>query len=75
MEEGTNDVRVAAQPADGCADTFLQHAQVGRAQAAQDMLFQPGPEPFVAVQLRGVGGEAKHTKAGAVMSSYLRRGL
>ncbi len=27
------------------------------------------------VQLRGVGGEAKHTKAGAVMSSYLRRGL
>jgi len=75
VEEGTNDVRVAAQPADGCADTFLQHAQVGRAQAAQDVLFQPGPEPFVGVQLRGVGGEAKHTKAGAVMSSYLRRGL
>lgn len=68
MEEGTNDVRVAAQPADGCADTFLQHAQVGQAQAAQDVLFQPGPEPFVGGSAPGRrrGGETHKGGSGNV---------
>ena len=66
MEEGTDDVRVAAQAADGGADAFLQHRQIGRAQPAERVLFQPGPQPFIRVHLRGVGREAKHVEARAV---------
>ncbi len=60
MEEGTDDVGMAAQSADGQANAFLQHVEVGRAQAAQRMLFQPRPKPFIGVEFRGVGRESKH---------------
>jgi hypothetical protein len=73
LEEGPDDVGMAAQSTDREADTFLQHSEVGRAQAAQRVLFQPRPEPFIGVQFRGLGREAKHAQAGAVHRQGLAR--
>lgn len=73
MEEGADDAGVAAQSADRQADAFSQHVEVGRAQAAQRVLFQPCPEPFIGVEFRGVGREAKHAQAGAVNRQGLAR--
>jgi hypothetical protein len=73
VEEGANDVGMAAQSTDREADTSLQDVEVRRAQAAQGVLFQPRPEPFIGVQFRGVGREAKHAQAGTVSGQSLAR--
>ncbi len=49
------------------ADAGFQHWQVRWAQPAQGVLFQPSPQPFVRVEFGGVGGQAIHAQAIAVL--------
>jgi hypothetical protein len=67
-EEGTNSLGLATQSAHGRSDALGRNGQVGWAQAAERMLFQPCPEPFVGVEFRSVGGEAIYPKTVALNS-------
>lgn len=66
LEEGPDDVGAATEAAHRRSDALAKDPQVGRAQAAEGMLLQPGPEPFVGVELGSVGGEAIHAQTVAV---------
>lgn len=68
MKEGADGLRMAAQAADDEADSLLQHVEIGRAESAQGMLFQPGPEPLIGIESRSMSGQAIHPQALAIVT-------
>jgi hypothetical protein len=66
LEEGTDEVGAATEAAHSHSDGLAEDSQVGWAQSTEGMLLQPGPEPFVGVELGSVGGETIHAKTAAV---------
>ena len=56
MEEGTDDIGAVTEAAPGGADVLAEDRQVGRAEAAEGMLLQPGPELLIGIEFGSVDG-------------------